>query len=112
VETDSIEWCLMTTIKTIKLKRNPASTPSVTPPGSEESAQPQPDASSPDASVTMAAAPSGQEPVSAVSGGRRSPYTVFAILGLLAVIAVCAIIGFQASEMFFYSSSPSVWPVK
>jgi hypothetical protein len=95
----------MTTIKTIKLKRNPESAPAVAPLDAETTVAAQPD-------EAPRAAPIGLEQASSAPSGKRSSFTLFAIFGLCATIALLAVIGLQAAEWTFYAASPSVWTVK
>lgn len=101
----------MATIKTIKLKRNPAAGPSVTPPGDEAASMPQADEAAPATEATVSAVPAGLEPVIAIAAP-KGQYTAFAVMSLIAFLAVGAVIALQASEWLFYSADPSVWPVK
>lgn len=91
----------MTTIKTIKLKRNPDSSTEGAPLAPQSVGEPR-----------VAAAPAGTTPVGAPSSTGKNPLTVFAVLGLCAVLALVAVIGLQAAEISYFAAIPSVWPLK
>ena len=101
----------MATIKTIKLKRNPAAGPSVTPPGEEQTSMQQADEAAPETDATVSAVPAGLEPVITVAAP-KGQYTAFAVMGLIAFLAVGAVVALQATEWLFYAADPSVWPIK
>ena len=96
----------MTTVRTIKLKRNPQ--PSDTVPDDIPDTMPVQETSK--ASAESPAA-TNAEPVEThpVSRASSKSYTAFVILALLAAIGIMAIIGLQYSELSFYKAEPSVW---
>ncbi len=91
----------MATIKTIRLRKNPA----------EEAVSPVPEsAGKPAAAPAPQAAPLGLEPVGAAPAAGGGSYTWFAILGIIATLAMLAVIGLQYAEISYFKASPSVWP--
>ena len=96
---------VMTTMKTIKLKRTPVEADTMqlaAQPG--ESAVPTPPA---------LPAPLGLE--SAATAGHRVPaksYLMFGLMAIAATLFCIAIIGLQAGEWSYFKADPSVWPLK
>ena len=95
----------MTTIRTIKLKKNPVNPSGLASLGGSETEEPQAEAAATEAPVGLAAA-------AVAPSAKRSTFTLFAVFGLCAMIALCVILGLQVSEWSFYSANPSVWPLK
>lgn len=93
----------MTTIRTIKLKKNPVNSSGLASLGDPETGEPQIEEAPP--------APIGLESAAAPAA-KRSTFTLFSVFGLCAMIALFVIIGLQVSEWSFYAANPSVWPLK
>jgi hypothetical protein len=103
----------MTTIRTIKLKRNPASAPAVTPLDTQAPTEPHAEPQAVEAAQeTLPEVPLAAEADVAAPVTQNGTFTLFAILGICSLIALLAIIGLQAFEWTFYAASPSVWPAK
>lgn len=103
----------MTTVRTIKLKRNPQASPESAPatlPTADAAQAPQD--STPPTQATMApqqpVAAVPAQPVKGTSASAKSymPYTIFASV---VVLFFLIIMGLQYSEMSHYSADPSVW---
>lgn len=99
----------MTTIKTIKLKRNPGAAPAVTPPDMEAHAAADSSEAGGEVTVEPTLAP---PPVGSAPARGRSTFLLFALLSLGSLIALLVVIGLQTSEWMFYAANPSVWPIK
>jgi len=98
----------MTTIKTIRLRKNPAASPSVTLPDSQGMADAA--GSPPGDESGVGAPPPGLEPVGAATGPSGKSFALFAVFGLISTLAVLTMIVLQYIEMAFYKADPSVWP--
>lgn len=106
--TEPHEQGAMTTIKTIKLKKNPASTLSVAPP--DASGMSDAGGTPPAEGATAGAPPPGLEPAAAVAARTGKSFALFAVFGLLSTLAVLTIMVLQYIEMTYYTANPSVGP--
>ena len=101
----------MTTVRTIKLKRNPqlsADAPAATPPP----AQAAPDGSvDTTAAETMASSMPEPTPVPAATVSAKS-YMPFTLCAAAVVLFFLVIMGLQYSEISHYQAEPSVWVKK